>query len=276
MKHALLVNHEMNEIVFEGRNKAYGAYVLRDQYESHMAKGMLTGLLFFISCIASPYAYYYFKGQSILPDEIIYVSTPVILQNVDRTPVIKKPVLPTSVLPQQQKPQIKFVPPVVVPDVTDIVEDMPPGVDDIRNNDIGTQTQTNDNGTVDAGLIIDTPGTTDVNVAIPDPTVFNSYAVEQQPEFPDGSEAMYKFLRKNLDYPSLAKEIGLSGIVYVQFVVSKEGRIENATILRGVGGGLDQEALRVIRLMPVWRPGKHNGQPVAVYFTLPIKFQLLK
>ena len=110
----------------------------------------------------------------------------------------------------------------------------------------------------------------------PEPGVYNSYAVEQQPEFPDGLDAMYDFLRKNIGYPQLAKEIGLSGIVYVQFVVSKEGKIEHAKIVRGVGGGLDQEALRVVNLMPAWKPGKHNGKPVAVNFTLLIKFQLLK
>ena len=163
----------------------------------------------------------------------------------------------------------------VVADEEDVKEDLPPGIDDLKNNDIGTTTEKNENGTVDIEPIIETPGTGNAIDPAPEPDVYNSYAVSQQPEFPDGLEAMYKFLKKNLNYTSMAKENRISGTVFIQFVISKEGKIENAIVVRGIGGGLDQEALRVVKKMPTWKPGKHNGKAVAVNFTLPIKFELL-
>ena len=274
MTRPIALDPEMNEIIFEGRNKSYGAFVLRQDYEVNMTRAMLSGMLLFLLCVTSTFAYYYFKGQAI-PD-IIYTNTLVNLDNFTPKPLIKQTVKPVNPPPQKSKPKIKFVPPVVVPDEVETPEDLPPGQDELKNIDIGTQTQTDDNGTIDNDLVIVSPGTGIVDIPSPEPGIFNSYAVEQQPEFPDGLDAMYKFLKKNIGYPELAKEIGLSGIVYVQFVVSREGRIEQARIVRGVGGGLDQEALRVVNLMPPWKPGKHNGKPVAVNFTLPIKFQLLK
>lgn len=275
MKRPIALDPEMNDIIFEGRNKSYGAFVLRHDYEGNMARAMFTGLLFFLLCVTSPLAYYYFKGKAIA-DDIIYTHTPMTLDHFTPKPVIKQPVIPVNTPPQKLKPQIKFVPPVVVPDDEDTIEDLPPGIEDLSKNEIGTQTHTNENGTIDIDLFIEAPSIGIVEEPAPEPNIFNSYAVEQQPQFPDGLDAMYKFLKKNMEYPELAKEIGLSGIVYVQFVVSKEGKIEHARIVRGVGGGLDQEALRVVNLMPDWKPGRHNGKPVAVNFTLPIKFQLLK
>ena len=277
MERALLLNPEMNDLVFEGRNKAYGAFVLRQDYEGNMVRGMIAGLLFFVLCISSPLAYYYFKSDA-MPEEIIYDIKEIILENVKTTPAVIKPVVASNPAPPPPKSQIKFVPPVVVPDDEEVPEDLPPAVDDLKNKVIGTVTTENENGTVGNELPIETPGTGTgiVNVPAPEPEVFNSYAVEQQPEFPGGLEAMYRFIKKNLLYTSFAKENNITGTVIIQFVISKEGKIENAKIVRKIGGGLDQEALKVVNLMPVWKPGKHNGKPVAVNFTLPIKFEFLK
>jgi TonB family C-terminal domain len=98
--------------------------------------------------------------------------------------------------------------------------------------------------------------------------------VEQQPQFPGGLDGMMRFLSKNIKYPSIASKYGISGKVYAQFVVSKLGKLYNVKILRGIGGGCDEEAVRVIKLMPDWIPGRQNGKPVSVYFVLPISFQL--
>ena len=98
--------------------------------------------------------------------------------------------------------------------------------------------------------------------------------VEQMPSFPDGTEAMYKYIYEKIKYPAIARENGISGQVIVQFVVSKEGDIQKAKVVRGLGGGLSEEALRVVNGMPRWKPGKHNGRAVPVTFTLPIKFVL--
>jgi len=98
--------------------------------------------------------------------------------------------------------------------------------------------------------------------------------VEQMPEFPGGQDAMMTFLRSNLQYPIMAKEAGVQGKVICAFVVDQEGQINEVTVLRGIGHGCDQEAIRVIRSMPRWNPGRQNGQKVKVKFHLPISFKL--
>ncbi len=98
--------------------------------------------------------------------------------------------------------------------------------------------------------------------------------VEEQPEFPGGTEAMYKFLRDNMRYPTMAREAGIQGTVFVTFVVERDGAITNVEVIRGIGGGCDEEAIRVVRNMPKWNPGKQRNQPVRVQFNLPVRFML--
>lgn len=98
--------------------------------------------------------------------------------------------------------------------------------------------------------------------------------VETNPSFPGGTSKMYKYLSKNIKYPSIAKENNIKGRVYVSFVVEKDGSITDVTILRGIGGGCDEEALRVVKSMPTWSPGKQRGKPVRVRFNIPIVFKL--
>ncbi len=98
--------------------------------------------------------------------------------------------------------------------------------------------------------------------------------VEEMPVYPGGEEARLKFLQENIQYPKVAKESGISGIVYVSFVITERGKITEAKVLKGIGGGCDEEALRVIRLMPRWNPGKQAGKPCRVQFTMPVKFTL--
>ncbi len=98
--------------------------------------------------------------------------------------------------------------------------------------------------------------------------------VEEMPEFPGGQNAMYSFLSKNLVYPKKAIENDISGKVYVQFVVRKDGALDNIKISKGLGYGCDEEVIRVLKLMPKWKPGKSNGKPVATQFTLPVAFTL--
>lgn len=98
--------------------------------------------------------------------------------------------------------------------------------------------------------------------------------VEQKPSFPGGDKAMYEWLNKNINYPPAAAEDGASGKVTVQFVVEKDGSISHVTIARGKHPALDEEAKRVVKKMPKWTPGRNNGQPVRVTYLLPISFQL--
>lgn len=98
--------------------------------------------------------------------------------------------------------------------------------------------------------------------------------VEKMPEFPGGMNAFLEFLAKNTRYPQLATETGIQGTVYLYFVVEKDGNISNIKTLRGIGGGCNQEAERVLSLMPKWKPGNQFGKPVRVSFNVPVVFKL--
>lgn len=98
--------------------------------------------------------------------------------------------------------------------------------------------------------------------------------VEESPSFPGGDAARIKFLQENIVYPQMARESGIQGTVYVTFVVERNGNVTDVRVLRGIGGGCDEEAVRVIKAMPKWNPGKQRGKPVRVQFNMPIKFTL--
>src|SRR5205085_12283823 len=97
--------------------------------------------------------------------------------------------------------------------------------------------------------------------------------VEEMPSFPGGEEKLFEYLSK-IKYPAIAKENGISGRVYVTFVVDKDGKIRDVKTLRGIGGGCDEEAIRVVSAMPDWKPGRQNGRNVAVQYNLPVNFNL--
>lgn len=100
--------------------------------------------------------------------------------------------------------------------------------------------------------------------------------VEEQAEFPGGLDSMYAYIQKNLVYPELAKEKGIEGRVFVQFVIEKDGSISNILIKRAIGGGCEEAVVEMIKNMPKWKPGKQRGKPVRFQFVLPIKFELPK
>ena len=110
-----------------------------------------------------------------------------------------------------------------------------------------------------------------INVAVND-SVYD--VVEVQPEFPGGMEAMYKYMAQNVHYPEQAKKDGIQGRVFVRFVIEADGSVTDAGVLRGIGGGCDEEALRVVNAMPKWKPGMQSDKPVRVHYTMPINFVL--
>ena len=98
--------------------------------------------------------------------------------------------------------------------------------------------------------------------------------VESMPEYPGGEAALYKYLAENIKYPQMAKESGIQGRVFVTFVVERNGSVTDVRVLRGIGGGCDEEAIRVVQSMPQWTPGKQRGKSVRVQYNLPVKFTL--
>jgi len=98
--------------------------------------------------------------------------------------------------------------------------------------------------------------------------------VENMPEFPGGDLGLMKYIKKNVNYPKIAKEYNITGKVYISFIVDKTGSVTNVKVVRGVDKNLDAEAVRVIKSLPKYKPGKQRGKAVRVMFTIPIKFKL--
>ena len=98
--------------------------------------------------------------------------------------------------------------------------------------------------------------------------------VEEMPSFPGGELKMMEYIAKNIKYPQIARESGIKGRVFINFVVEPDGSVSNVKVLRGIGGGCDEEAMRVVKSMPKWKPGKQRGKAVRVSYMLPVNFQL--
>ena len=98
--------------------------------------------------------------------------------------------------------------------------------------------------------------------------------VEEMPSYPGGEAKLFEYIKKNMKYPQIARESGIKGRVFVSFVVEPDGSVSNVKVLRGIGGGCDEEAMRVVKAMPKWKPGKQRGKAVRVSYMLPVNFQL--
>ena len=115
-------------------------------------------------------------------------------------------------------------------------------------------------------------GTGWIDDVVPEEQIYG--IVEEMPSFPGGEAELFKYLGKNIMYPEIANSAGISGVVYMTFVVNKDGTLRDVKVLRGIGGGCDEEAMRVVKNMPAWKPGKQRGKSVTVQYNLPIRFTL--
>jgi len=122
------------------------------------------------------------------------------------------------------------------------------------------------------GIVLDNPIPNEYPMELSKAEIFT--VVEEQPQYPGGDQAKLKFLNENIKYPQAARDIGIQGKVFVTFVVETDGTITDIRVLRGIGGGCDEEAIRLVKAMPKWVPGKQRGTPVKVQFNLPVKFTL--
>lgn len=251
------------EIVFEDRNKAYGAYELRKKSSSNILKGIIWSIISFTAVVSAPVVINYIRGLS-KAETIVKVSE---VTTLDAPPPIDKeqPPPPEVPPPPPLKSTVKFTPPVIKPD-EQVPDEPPPTQEEMKDKDASTVTQEGDPNGVPAGL-----GEGDATIG-DEQQVFIS--VEQMPEFPGGNEELFKYLAQKISYPPLAKENGISGKVYVQFVIDNGGTVKDVKVVRGIGGGCDEEAVRVVKAMPAWKPGKQNGKSVNVQYSLPIKFTL--
>ena len=250
-----------DEIVFEHRNKEYGAYELRKRYNKHMNTAFIIAISVFVISVSVPAIMDFL--DTLVPIE---ADTNVELTLVDAPPLDKDvpPPPPPPDPPPPVQETIKFTPPVVTEEPID-EKDIPPPQDEIKVQ-VGTETK---EGTGDIELPTDGDGKDEIEAPQQIFTI-----VEQMPEFPGGEEELFKYLGKNIKYPSMARENGITGTVYVTFVVEGNGEISDVKKLRGIGGGCDEEAMRVVKAMPSWKAGKQNGKSVRVQYNLPIKFTL--
>lgn len=170
-----------------------------------------------------------------------------------------------EIVPITRQEEVKPPPPPPPPRVSDVLNIVQ---DDVELDDeLELNTEMDENADVDI--------TAQVEVAeedSEDAPVF--FIVEEMPEFPGGNEALQKFIASSIKYPVIAQENGIQGRVYVSFVVSAKGTVEQVKIARGVDPNLDKEAIRVVQSMPAWKPGKQRGKPVKVSYTVPINFVL--
>ncbi len=251
----------MDEIVFEHRNKTYGAYILRKLYPKNVTKALIMAVIILLGGLAYPLASSYYAQkrakyiEKAASAEFIDMDKP----KEEAPPPPPPPPPPPAALEQK----VKFVAPIVTTE--EVVEDA-----DIFNQDDLAQTTTNEAVAIEE-IVVETKVEV-IEVEESKKEVFT--IVEEMPAFPGGEAERNKFLAENIQYPQQATENGIQGTVYVSFVVDSKGNVTDVKILRGIGGGCDEEALRVVRMMPKWHPGKQNGKNVRVLFNMPIYFKL--
>lgn len=178
--------------------------------------------------------------------------------DVRNTEVVEEEMV--EITKQEQKPQ-----PVEVPKQTTQLQ--------IVNDDVEVEDDIQINAEVDQTEVIEEYVAPEVDEEdIQDVEVF--MVVEEMPDFPGGIAKLGEYLAKSIKYPQMARESGIQGRVYINFIVEPDGHVSNVKVMRGIGGGCDEEAVRVVKAMPKWKPGKQRGKAVRVSYNLPVNFQL--
>jgi len=261
---AAVDNKKWEDIIFEDRNKAYGAYFLRKSYSKHVVLGAVLTVGLFVLIFASPYIAEFLKGQQ---EEVVTETKTVKYTDLAPPPPIQNTPPPPQInIPPPVKTVIKFLPPKVT-DKEVVEEEEMPTIEEIKQNDVGAETV---EGTGE--VVFEEPVAEVAKEEVDEDVIFT--VVEQQAEFPGGMEALVKFLQKNVKYPAIARRMGVEGSVFVSFVVDRAGAISDIQVVKGISAECDKEATRVVGMMPPWKPGKQNGKAVKSRFVLPVKFKL--
>lgn len=269
-----LISNAWCDLVFEGKNQAYGAYKLR----KGTSKRNLWSIIIVLIAAVAIFSAIAIKNV-IEANQKVAVTTAVELSKIDKTPKVEKkkaaPKIEQPKVVEKVKSSIKFTAPVIKKDSEVKPEEEMKTQEDLQKTKttIGAFTVVG-NDEIDGQVL-----KAKEEIAQPEPPkneeenkVFD--VVEEQPSFPGGQGALMAWLRDNIKYPVVAAENGIQGKVIVQFVVGKNGSISNVKVLRSVDPSLDREAVRVVSSMPNWTPGKQNGTSVNVRYTLPVTFKL--
>ncbi len=277
-----LSSKEWLEIVFDGKNKEFGAYELRSTSTARHNKAVvivLIGLAILLTFLILLMTGVFQRADSEGADAAV-AQEDITLYNpddeVDDDPEEQQIQIPEEKIEMPKEEVANQIQNTII----DVVKD-----DQVVNEVKNQQDLREDNRQM---------GVQDINDGVDDLTkkvvkeevivveekpkedniVYTTANVQQQPEFPGGEKALYDWLNSHVQYPASAAEEGVSGRVIVEFVISKNGSIENARVVRGRHPALDKEALRVVKAMPKWNPGRNNGQAVKVTYHLPVTFRL--
>ena len=267
-----ILHSDVLDILFENRNKQYGAYQLRKGYDKRLVKAMsLIILLVLLFCIADYIQHRWNKNNSSTASSFLVIDTikltPYVMPKTPSPPAVLKPQAPVASVPD--------TPPLIVQDnlVTD--KNRVPTIDDLADK---TSSNTGSDGPVSNSDNSSPSPQAPTAAVAPQPAPAAEPAIvdlaEVMPEFPGGTPALLRFLGKNLQVPEDALEPGQKVRVPVKFVVNRDGNLSNVEFLTQADNIFKKEILRVVAKMPKWKPGSTHGKTVAVYFTIPVIFDM--
>lgn len=245
-----------DEIVFDHRNKEYGAYVLRRNYRRNVIISLFIGLILMAVLVIIPFLN---ARAADSRNNRTEKKVNVIITAMEKP--IEKVVIPEKQPQSREEAKVdKYVPPEVV--------------DSVSDKDLGLMTADEAWEKIKNDTVIDLP--TEINPEIVEPEKEQEpfIIVQEMPEYPGGIEALLKYVMSNVVYPDICRENGIQGKVIVKFCVTAKGGVSMISILKGVDPELDKEVIRVIETLPAFRPGKQSGKPVPVWFMLPVLFRL--
>lgn len=278
-----LSSKEWLDIVFDGKNKEYGAYEMRATSTARHNKSVIIviiGLAVILGLLILSVSGVFTRAEDDGPDAATSQED-VVMYDAEQEEEIQEEEIIDIPEPEQEVMEKEEVANQIQNTIIDIVEDEKvinevKTQDELRQDDRMIGGQDISDGVDDFTKEVIKEEVIVVEEKPKEDIVYTTANVQQQPEFPGGDAAMYKWLGDHIQYPAQAAEEGVSGRVVVQFVVSKTGDIENIQVVRGRHPALDKEALRVVKAMPKWNPGRNNGQPVKVTYNLPVTFKLQK
>lgn len=271
-----LISNEWTDLVFEGRNQAYGAYQLRKGTAKRNVWALiivgLAAALLYLGLQLQKMAEANKKVENTQAVELAKLNTEKKEAKVEKKEIIKQE--PEKVV-EQVKSSVKFTAPVIKKD-SEVKEEDEIKLDEVQKSDKAVGAFTVEGNDEVGGAVLKAKD----DIAAPEPPkhvveetkIFT--VVEQMPMYPGGNAALMGYLRDNIKYPTVAAENGVQGRVVVGFVVERDGSITDVNILRGVDPSLDREAMRVVKSMPRWNPGKQNGSAVRVKYQVPVSFRL--
>jgi len=247
-----------DDIVFESRNKEYGAYSLRKRYSRNVMISLLIGTVIMATLIITPYLSAKAADNAAKRAER---QVEIKMENLDQPNETVAPPPPPPPPPADVVQQAKYVPPVVV--------------DSVKPEE-NVQLMTADEAQIEVKdqEVVEVAQEVKEEVQEEDPEATPFVVVEEMPMYPGGDAALLKYIGENTQYPEIAKENNIQGRVIVRFCVTSKGGVSQVSILKGVDPELDKEAIRVVNTLPAFKPGKQGGKPVPVWYMVPITFTL--